>query len=277
MMIYRPQIAIIGGSGFPKLLGLEVLNKICVRTKYGRTSDRISIGEYGGKVIAFLPRHGANHDIFPHQIPYRANIAALKQIGVDSIISTSVVGSLKLSIRPGDFVIPDQFINFTWGRDETIRSNIHENELHHLPMAKPYCSTLTHLIYLCTKKLRIPAHPKGTVVVIQGPRFSTIAESKWFSSQGWDIVNMTQYPECYFAREMKIHYATIALVTDYDVGAGNNMQMNTRDIDKVVKIFYNNIDKANKLLLKIIQKLPIEYKCDCKSDLEEVYYKHKKP
>ena len=277
MISSKSKIGIIGGSGFCKLPGLKKIKEISLKTKYGNPSSKIVIGDYFGKVIAFLARHGKDHTIPPHKIPYEANILALKKLGVECIIATSVVGSLQAKIKPGNFVIPDQFVNFTWGRDATIYSNFRKREkVMHISMAVPYCPTLRKLFYKCAKTVKIKIHPKGTVVVIQGPRFSTLAESKWFSAQGWDIINMTQYPECYLARKMKIHYATIAMVTDYDVGIKGSIQIKNDKIEKVVKIFYNNIDKTQKLLSEIIKQLPVEYDCECRKSLTEAYYENSK-
>ena len=270
------KIGIIGGSGIYELKNLKEFRKLKIKTKYGYPSNPIIIYEFknGNKkeYIAFLPRHGEKHSIPPHKIPYKANIAALKSLGVEFIISTSVAGSLKKKIIPGDFLIPDQFINLTWGRDDYFDI---DKKLIHLPMANPYCKKLRSIIYKHSKKIQKRTHKIGTVVVIQGPRFSTKAESKWFIKQGWDIVNMTQYPEIYFAREMKICYASICTITDYDVGIYNPIKIDHRGIKKVVAIFRENTKKTQKLILKIIKdkNLSIEKNCECKLDLEKEYYK----
>jgi 5'-methylthioadenosine phosphorylase len=222
------------------------------------------------KIIAFLPRHGARHSIPPHRIPYKANLVALKKIGIRHVIATCITGSLSRNIRPGDFVVLDQFVNLTWGRDDYF--DIDRN-LIHLPMNKPYCKSLRKVAYKCAKRLGIRVHDRGTVLVIQGPHFSTEAESKWFSRQGWDVVNMTQYPECYFAREMGLCYTAIAMVTDYDVGIKSNVQINIGGIGKVIRIFDRNVEKVKKLLFKIIEELPSEINCDCSKNLADEYYK----
>lgn len=265
------QIGIIGGSGLCKFPELKIIKKVRFYTKYGYPSDEIIIGKYNNKIVAFLPRHGKNHSIPPHKIPYKANIFAFKKLGIKYIIATCIVGSLKKNIKPGDFVILDQFINFTWGRDDCF--DIEKNFIH-LPMAKPYCSNLRKLTYSCAKKLGINTHKTGTAVVIQGPRFSTEAESSWFSSQKWDIVNMTQYPECYFAREIGMCYVSIAMITDYDVGIKSHLQINIKGIAKVLEIFNNDIKKVKKLIFKIIKELPNKKNCECPKSLINEYYKY---
>lgn len=269
--IEKVKIAIIGGSGLCKFPNLKKIKEVRVRTQYGYPSDKIILGKYAGKIIAFLPRHGKNHFLPPHKIPYKANISALKKLGVEYIIGTCVAGSLKRNIKPGDFVILDQFVNLTWGRDDYFDI---EKKIVHLPMAKPYCPHLRKLTYDWSRKLEIRVHKTGTVVVIQGPRFSTEAESKWFSSQKWDIVNMTQYPECYFAREMGICYVSIAMITDYDVGIKNHIQINPGGMAKVLEVFSSNIKKIEKLIFQIVKELPIERNCECPRKLIKEYYKY---
>jgi 5'-methylthioadenosine phosphorylase len=271
----KPEIAIIGGSGFEKFPELDKGRITTVKpyTKYGYPSDKIIISEYGNKTVAFLPRHGKNHSLPPHKIPYKANIAALKQLGINYIIGTCVAGSLKKKIKPGDFVIINQFINLTWGRDDYFDMN---KKFTHLPLADPYCPNLRKLIYSCAKELGLSIHKKGVVVVIQGPRFSTIAESKWFIKEEWDLVNMTQYPECYFARELGMCYAAIASITDYDVGIQNNIQMGNGNYNKVLKIFNTNIQKMKKLILEILSKNFPKRNCDCQYNSLIPYYDKKR-
>jgi len=264
-------IGIIGGSGLCRFPELEKIKEFKFQTKYGYPSDKIIISKYAGKIVAFLPRHGKNHSLPPHKIPYKANISAFKKLGVEYIIATCIAGSLKRNIKPGDFVIPDQFVNLTWGRDDYFDI---EKKIVHLPMANPYCPNLRRLTYNCAKKLGIRVHKKGTVVVTQGPRFSTKAESRWFSLQKWDVVNMTQYPECYFAREMGICYVAIAMITDYDVGIKSHLQINTKGMTKVLKIFNNDIKEVKKLIFQIIEKLPTKRNCGCSKSLINEYYKY---
>ena len=203
-------------------------------------------------------------------MPYKANLAALKSVGVRHVIATCVAGSLREEIVPGMFVIPDQFINLTWGRDDT--SDV-DRQLVHLPMANPYCQHLSGLIARELKTLEIPYRIGGTVVVIQGPRFSTIAESKMYALWGGDIVNMTQYPECYFARELGLCYGTVAAVTDYDVGVPSAISMQPDSIEKVLAIFRRNMSQT----VALIERLAICSKelsvCNCAERRLAEYYK----
>jgi len=272
---FNINIGIIGGSGIDELKNFKKVDELKIKTKYGYPSCRIKIYKFKDKneekFIAFLPRHGDNHLIPPHKIPYKANISAFKSLGVEFIISTFVAGSLKKKIKPGDFFIPDQFVNFTWGRDDYFDV---DKKLIHLPMGEPYCKNLRHIIYTFARKTQKRIHKKGTVVVIQGSRFSTKAESKWFVKQGWDMVNMTQYPEVYFAREMKICYASLCSITDYDVGVSDSVQMNLNGIKRVLEIFQNNTQKTQDIIFKIIKEfnyLSLKEKCECKADLLEEY------
>ena len=162
-----------------------------------------------------MPRHGEKHAFPPHKIPYRANLWAFKEIGVKQIIAPCASGSLTPQIKPGDFVICDQFVDRTWGRNDTFFDG---PQVMHPPRADPYCPSLRKIAIKACEALKIPHHNEGTIVVIQGPRFSTRAESKWFQSQGWQVVNMTAYPEIVLARELRICYINIALITDYDTG-----------------------------------------------------------
>lgn len=240
------EIGVIGGSGFCKFPELEESKKIEVSTEFGLPSDFITIGRYSGKTIAFLPRHGYNHQLPPHAIPYMANVLAFKEMGIKNIIAFCVAGSLKKKIKPGDFVIPDQFINFTWGRDNSFKQH---NSFVHLPMAEPYSKSLRNIILEEGKNLDLKLHKRGTVMVIQGPRFNTLAESILFSKWGGDIVNMTQYPECYFAREQGLNYAVVAAITDFDVCLQNlGLSMTNEKITENSKVFKENIEKQKRLL-----------------------------
>jgi len=262
-------IGVIGGSGICNLPNLTISEKIETITPYGKPSGVISIGECNGRQIAFLPRHGYDHTIPPHKVPYKANLAALKSIGVRHIIATCVVGSLRKEIKPGTFVIPDQFINFTWGRDDTFDM---DHQLIHLPMAQPYCKNLQGIITNELKSMDIPYISNGTVVVIQGPRFSTIAESKMYALLGGDIVNMTQYPECYFARELGLCYGVVATVTDYDVGVPSAVSMQPKSMKKVLAVFRRNTAQTVTLLGKLANLTEEIVNCNCtESNLTEYY------
>jgi 5'-methylthioadenosine phosphorylase len=257
------EIGIIGGSGFYSLL--EDVEKVNVKTIYGKTSDAISIGRLAGKKVAFLPRHGNNHTIPPHKVPYRANIEALSKLGVSRIIATNAVGSLKPEYRPGDIVLFDQFVNMAGGRDDTF---FDRDLVVHVSSAEPYCSQLRSIAADAAGKLRIKNHRSGTVLVINGPRFSSKAESKIFSSYGCDVINMTQYPECMLAREKQICYLGIGLITDYDAGLEGRSDIKAVSAADVMRIFAENIDKAKSLIAGTVKSIPSARSCSCHSALD---------
>jgi 5'-methylthioadenosine phosphorylase len=256
-MEYKADIGVFGGSGFYSFL--ENIEEIEIDTPYGKTSEKIAIAEYKGKKIAFLPRHGKEHHLPPHLIPYKANIYAMKQLGVKKILAPTASGSLQAHIKPGDFVICDQFVDRTWGRKDTFYDG---PETRHISAAHPYCPELRKLAISTARDIGITVHEKGTVVVIQGPRFSTVAESRWFSKMGWEVINMTQYPECYLAREMGICYANIALITDFDAGLEDREDVSPVTEEEVYKVFKENNEKVKKMLFEIIQKIDLN-SCQC--------------
>ncbi|MGA2417694.1 MAG: S-methyl-5'-thioadenosine phosphorylase [Candidatus Staskawiczbacteria bacterium] len=258
------EIGIIGGSGFYKFFDKDA-KEIEIKTKFGLPSDKITIGTVFGKKVAFLPRHGRDHKIPPHKINYKANIAALKEIGVERIIAPASVGSIKTKIKPGDFVICDQFVDRTKMREDTFFDG---PKVNHIEAAYPYCPELRKIAISQAKKLKLPVHAKGTVVVIEGPKFSTLAESLWFSKMGWDVVNMTQYPEAILALELGICYLNISLVTDYDVGIYAKSKISPVSIEQVLANFAKNIDKLKKLTSEIIKNIPIKKECDCQKKSE---------
>ncbi len=231
---------------------------ITIKTPYGKPSDQIFLATHKGRKIAFLPRHKRGHKIPPHMINYRANIWALKSLGVKYIISPAAVGSLQPNIKRGDFVICDDFIDRTHCRKDTFFDG---PKVIHISPAFCYCDKLRKIAIDVCKKHKIRVHPKGTVVVIQGPRFSTKAESKWFTKMGWDMVNMTQYPENVLAREAEICYLNISVVTDYDVGLVGKKGIEPVSIGEVITVFDKNIEKVKKVILEIIEKIPKNYKC----------------
>src|SRR5438552_10469953 len=207
------EIGVFGGSGFYSLLENPIERTI--NTPYGHTSDRVAVGEIGGRRVAFMPRHGTGHRYPAHRVNYRANRWAMWSLGVTRIIGPCAAGSLQPHVRPGDFVICDQFVDRTSGRDDTF----YDGPLSvHISSADPYCSQLRPLAVDAGHGLGIPMHDAGTVVIIQGPRFSTRAESKWFTRMGWEVINMTQYPEAVLARELEMCYLNLSLITDWDVG-----------------------------------------------------------
>jgi len=266
----KPKLGIIGGSGMCSFPELKVISMLQPETKYGLPSDEIAICEHDGQLVAFLSRHGSKHTLAPHKVPYKANLAALKEIGVEYVIGTCIVGSLKKEIAPGSLVIPDQFVNLTWGRDD--HSEADGGSFIHLPMGEPYCGHLRKKITEQSAGTQTAIIPQGTVAVIQGPRFSTAAESRWLSANGWDIVNMTQYPECYFARELGLCYAAIAAVTDYDVGLQESLVIDPCQMGKVLEIFRGNVQKTKDFLLDFIQQQTPGLSCGCASTVLKAYY-----
>lgn len=252
-------IGIFGGTGFYKFF--DNVKEITVETPYGSPSSTIGIVEIDGKKVAFLPRHGKNHEYPPHKIPYRANLWAMKKLGVERIIAPNACGSLQPNIKVGDFVVCDQFVDRTSGRIGTFYDGPITT---HVGMAEPYCPELREIAIENLKKLGYPFHPKGTVVVIEGPRFSTISESKWFTSMGWDVINMTQYPEVVLARELEICFLNISVVTDYDVGLVSSGSVEPVSHEMVIKIFNENLEKLKTLLINIVKEIPSERKkCRC--------------
>ncbi len=259
----QAEIGVFGGSGFYELLsGAE---EISVETPYGPPSDRLTIGEVEGRRVAFLPRHGRRHEFPPHMINYRANVAAMHALGVRRILGPCAAGSLQPAVRPGDFVLCDQYIDRTMGRRDTFYDG---PQTTHVSMAEPYCPTLRALVTEAARRLDLPLRERGSVVVIQGPRFSTRAESLWFRSQGWEVINMTQYPECALARELEICYVNISLITDYDVGVEGDSQVAPVTAGEVVRQFRANLDRLRELILRVIPMIPRERTCLCARALE---------
>ena len=256
-MDLRANIGVFGGSGFYSFL--EDVEEVDIETPYGSPSSSIALADYEGKRIAFLPRHGKNHQYPPHMIPYRANLYAMKQLGVEKIIAPTAAGSLQPYIKPGDFVVSDQFIDRTTGRKDTFYDG---PETKHVSSAYPYCPELRKIAIETGKKLGIAIHEKGTVVVIQGPRFSTVAESRWFSKMGWEVINMTQYPECYLAKELGICYANIALITDYDAGLEGRDDIKPVTHDEVLRVFDASIENVKKMLFEMIKRIDLN-QCNC--------------
>ncbi|HHV29094.1 S-methyl-5'-thioadenosine phosphorylase [Acetivibrio mesophilus] len=252
-MNYKADIGVFGGSGFYSFL--ENVEEIEMETPYGKPSDKIAIATYGDKKIAFLPRHGKNHQFPPHMIPYRANLYAMKKLGVKKILAPTSSGSLQPNIKPGDFVICDQFVDRTTGRKDTFYDG---PVTKHISSAHPYCPELRKIAIEVGKDLGITTHEKGTVVVIQGPRFSTVAESRWFNKMGWDVINMTQYPEAYLARELGICYANISLITDYDAGLEGRDDIAPVTEDAVLKVFAENNEKVKNMLFEVIGRIDLE-------------------
>ncbi len=256
------EIGIFGGSGFYSLL--DKVEEVKVETPYGNPSAKIAIGEISGRKVAFLPRHGVDHQFPPHMVNYRANIWAMKKIGVERILGPCATGSLQPDVKPGTFVICDQYMDRTKGRFDTFYDGPIPT---HISSAEPYCPSVRKIAVETAKELKITVKDKGTVVTIQGPRFSTKAESAWFSSQGWDVINMTQYPEVCLARELEMCYTNISLITDYDVGLQGHPEVEPVAADEVLKVFTENNEKLKDLIFGIIPKLAKERDCECKNAL----------
>lgn len=256
----QAEIGIIGGTGLsdPKLF--SNIKEVTFETPYGKPSDSITIGELNGKFVAFLPRHGKKHTIRPTDIPVRANIYALKQLGVKRILAPSTVGSLKEEYQPGDTVFVDQFIDRTTRREQSFYT---EGRVCHISVAEPMCPELRKTVISLTKKLGIKMHETGTYVCIEGPRFSTKAESRMYRGWGADIVGMTLVPECVLAREAEICYTSISTVTDYDVWKEHPVC-----IDDIVKVMSTNIENLKRIIAETVKALPKERNCNCKNALE---------
>lgn len=244
-------IGVFGGSGFYQFL--DNIEEVKVETPYGMPSDNLFIGKIGEKKVAFMPRHGRNHTIMPHLINYRANVWAMKSVGVQRVISPCASGSLQKNVKPGDFVICDQFVDWTDGRKST---TIEGPIVSHPSPAELYCPELREIAIKTAKEQGITVHETGTVIVINGPRFSTKAESKFFTAQGWDVINMTAFPENYLAREMDMCPLNISLITDYDAGLVGDVAPVSHH--EVIRVFNSNLDRLKKLLFTMIEEIPAE-------------------
>jgi 5'-methylthioadenosine phosphorylase len=259
----RAEVGIFGGSGFYSFAEGAV-EEVWIDTPYGPPSDRVALCSIAGRKIAFLPRHGREHTLPPHAVNYRANIWAFHSLGIQRVIAPSAVGSLNAQIHPGAFVVNDQFVDRTSGRRDTFYDG---PAVTHISTAEPYCPHLRALAIETITEQNIPVRGSGTVVVIQGPRFSTKAESRWFTSMGWDIVNMTQYPEIVLARELGMCYVTISLVTDYDAGVTADGQTHVEAVD-VVAVLKKNTENIKAVLGAMLKRLPMERTCDCAKALD---------
>lgn len=257
------EIGVIGGTGLYSLI--EGAEERRVETPYGAPSDVVTVGEVAGREVAFLPRHGRHHDLPPHAINYRANIYALKSLGCTRILGPCAAGSLQPHVHPGDLVVCDQFVDRTHGRRDTFYDG---PGITHVSMAEPYCPTLRSVGSAAAKQLKWRLHDRGTVVVIQGPRFSTVSESRWFRSQGWEVINMTQYPECALARELEMCYVNLSLITDYDVGAEGDPEAEPVTAQDVLVKFRENTARLRELILHMVSAIPAERTCICATALQ---------
>ena len=256
-------IGIIGGSGLYEMDGISDLQSVEMDTPFGRPSDAITVGSLDGVSVAFLPRHGRGHRINPTNIPFRANVYALKTLSVSRIISISAVGSLKEEFAPMHLVMPDQLIDRTRSRESTF---FDEGIIAHVALADPYCRLVSRLIADEAGRIGVTAHPSGTLVVMEGPAFSTRAESFMYRSWGADIIGMTALPEAKLAREAEMCYATMAWVTDYDCWRTETDPVTT---EMVVQNLGRNIAASKKLLRRIVPRLDaLTQDCQCGSALE---------
>ena len=257
------EIGVFGGSGFYSFV--EGLREVKVETPYGEPSDLVALGEVAGRRVAFLPRHGKAHTLPPHMINYRANAWAMKSLGVTRVLGPCAAGSLKASVKPGEFVVSDQLVDRTSGRKDTFYDGPITT---HVSFAHPYCPQLRELAIDVIGKQEIPVHERGTVVCIQGPRFSTVAESRWFAAAGWEVINMTQYPEAYLARELEMCYTNIALITDYDVGLEGEEGIEPVTHEGVIKVFNENNERVKRVIKDMVAQMPTKRTCNCGSALQ---------
>ena len=258
------EIGIFGGTGIYDSGLLKESKEITIETPYGKTSDSITIGEFNGRKVAFMPRHGKKHTIPPHLINYKANIWAFKELGVKRIIAPSAVGSLKEEFEPGNFALPSQFIDFTKSRKGTFSE---DGRVIHISVADPFCPELQNIILDTVNEQQVKIHNNATYVCIEGPRFSTKAESKFYKSTGADIIGMTLVPECQLAREAQICYASISTVTDYDVWAEKPVTAK-----EVMETLSKNVEITKKILTVLIDKIPETKSCSCEKALEEAEF-----
>ena len=260
----KAEIGIFGGTGIYDSGVLQNSKEITIDTPYGKTSDSITIGEFNKKKIAFMSRHGKKHTIPPHMINYRANIWAFKELGVKRIVAPSAVGSLKENFRPGNFALPTQFLDFTKSRETSFSEN---GRVIHISVAEPFCPELQKAIINSAENQDVILHENCTYVCIEGPRFSTKAESKFFKSTGADIIGMTLVPECQLAREAQICYVSVSTVTDYEVWAEKPVTAK-----EVLETLSKNVEKTKELLKVLIDNIPETKSCNCEKALSEAEF-----
>ena len=263
-------VGVIGGSGLYEMEGLEEIQTVSVTTPFGDPSDAFIIGHLEGVMVVFLPRHGRAHCIQPSSLNFRANIYGMKKLGVQWIIGVSAVGSMKESIRPGDMVIPDQFIDRTVGRKSTFFS---DGIVGHISFADPVCPELSQILFQAGNDIGATVHKGGTYLCIEGPQFSTRAESKLYRTWGVDVIGMTNIPEAKLAREAEICYATIAFATDYDCWHGTEEDVS---IGEVLKILAQSSKTAKRAIREAIKHIPDTRQCVCATALEYALITDKK-
>jgi 5'-methylthioadenosine phosphorylase len=258
------ELGVFGGSGFYSFL--DHVEEVTLDTPWGAPSAPLSIGEVGGRRVAFLPRHGRNHSLLPSRVPYRANLWAMHEVGVTRVFGPCAVGSLQRHVARGHIVVCDQLVDRTWGRADTFFEG---PDVVHVSFADPYCDELRGVAADAARGHGFEVHDRGTVVVVQGPRFSTRAESAWYRSQGFEVINMTQHPEAYLARELGLCYATLALVTDYDAPPRTNGASSGIDdiaavtMEQVLAVFDQNMGRLRQVLTTALAATPLERACSC--------------
>jgi 5'-methylthioadenosine phosphorylase len=257
-------IGIIGGSGFYSFL--DDVEQVELETPYGPPSAPLALGSLDGAEVAFLPRHGRSHELPPSQINYRANIWALREVGVRRILGPNASGALRADLELGEFVVCDQFVDRTKARADTFYDG---PETTHVSAADPYCPELRAIVVQTAKELGIPVRERGTVVTVEGPRFSTRAESQWFAAMGWDVVNMTAYPEGHLARELELCYANISMITDHDVGVEGTEPVSQ---ETVARVFAENNDRLRELLRAVIPRIGPQPRDICASALQHARF-----
>ncbi len=262
-MEHRAEIGVIGGSGLYEFL--EGASEVRLETPFGSPSDALVVGEVAGRQVAFVPRHGRAHQFPPHRIPYRANLWALRSLGVRQVVAPSAVGSLTPSYGPGTLVVPDQLVDRTSGRAQTFFDS---GGAVHVQFADPYCPRgRAHALAVARASGWAPV-PSGTIVIIEGPRFSSRAESRWYSAQGWTLVGMTGHPEAVLARELALCYTPLALVTDLDAGVEEGEGVTQQE---VFEVFAANVTRLRSLLFEIIATLSAERSCPCPRTLDGMH------
>jgi len=254
------EIGVIGGSGFYEFF--DSAEEVAVETPFGPPSDPLVIGEVGGRRVAFLPRHGRDHRFTPHKIPYRANLWALRSVGVRQVLAPSAVGSLTAVYGPGTLAVPDQLVDRTTNRVQTFYET---GTAVHVQFSDPYCPVLRASVIETARASDWEPVPSGTLVVIEGPRFSTRAESRWYAAQGWTLIGMTAHPEAILARELALCYTTIALVTDTDAGVEEGEGVTHAE---VFRVFAANVARLRDLIAEVIPKVPLERVCSCPHALD---------
>lgn len=264
----RPDLGVIGGSGLYEFL--TDAEHVSVNTPFGDPSDDLVIGEVEGRRVAFVARHGKGHRFQPHRVNYRANLWALRSVGVRQVLSPCAVGSLKTELGPGTLVLPDQVVDRTWGRSHTVYAD--EGEVVHVGFADPFCPRGRAVVAAAAEASGKQVALDGTLVVINGPRFSSRAESRWHQEAGWSIVGMTTMPEAAIARELAMCFTTVAMVTDYDVGVHGGEAVTH---EEVLRVFAQNIDGLKSVLRAAIVRMPetepdAEATCACRRSLDGI-------